>query len=225
MVVNPRMEELNCDVEREHLMAQYITFKRLYEKYSPIVKDILRMYSCEMCGKCCREERVLLREKDVNKLEKFSGDKFADYVERYFGKSVYLKLPCPYLEEREIKEIKEIKEENGKCKCRINHIKPNVCSNYPFIFLYGYFISLAFCPYGNKIIKDMFEFNKECGINVEEEMSDNKMSEIVKDIDNMYDKIGMKNDTSSKILNMPFDYLVAFHKWIKKKRRDKKGGK
>lgn len=220
MVVNSRMEQLNCDIEREKLMSQYVIFKKLYETYSPITKELSKIYSCERCGKCCREERVLLGSKEVGKFAKLSGDKFADYVEKDVGKGVYLKLPCPYLEEG-----------NGKCICRVNHAKPLVCQNYPFMFLYGYFVSLVYCPYGNKIINDMNEFNKEMGIVVGEETADNKISEmkrIENDINNFYDKIGVKTDTGSKILNMSFDYLVLFYKWIKKrnkynKRREKEG--
>lgn len=218
MVINPRMQELSFDTERENLFYKYNTFKKLYEKYSPVAKSVLGFYKCERCGKCCREERVLLGMQELNKLKKFSeknGENFEICVERDIGKGVYLKLPCPYLIENG-----NGKEKENECSCKINGIKPNVCINYPFIFLYGYFVSLAFCPCGDKIIKDMYEFNKECGVKVEEKISDNKMSQIVKDIDNMYDKIGMvNNNTSSKILNMPFGYLIEFHRWIKKRKK------
>lgn len=219
MVINPRMQELNYDEEYENLLYKYAAFTKLYEKYSPYARDILRLYKCERCGKCCREERVLLGVKEIEKLKKFSekvGENFEECVERDLGRGVYLKLPCPYLREN------RVDANNGKVECKINHVKPDVCSSYPFIFIYGYLVSLAFCPCGDKIIKDMCEFNKVCGVKVEEKISDNKMSQIVKDIDSMYNKIGMvNNDTSSKILNMPFEYLVGFHKWIKKRRKNK----
>lgn len=220
MVISHRNNSLEFDHDYETLKYLHSEFKKYVDKFLPLIRNILRLYSCERCGKCCRDEYVMVTLKEAKKLKKFSGDKFDDYIFKDLMTCKYLKIPCPYLRLQEGCDIGG--GEIEQWSCNINKgLKPFVCSIYPFIFIYGYYVSLALCPYGNKIKKDMEEFNNIYNIKIDEKNSDNKMSGLMQDLDNMYDSMGISYDRKipMQCLNLPLEYIREFDKWLKKKYR------
>ncbi len=226
MVVNSRMidqtgqryfnsfNSFNGDKHIEALKEDYIAFKKLSQKYDPLLKSLLKMYSCEKCGECCRTEKVSSGKRDLHRLMCYDIRMFQDAVDEIRGDDLFrLKLPCHYL------------DTNNQCKCY--DIKPQPCDLYPFIFLYGYFISISYCPYGTKIIDDLMEYCRIKGIGIQTvEESDNvTMKNVISRMDKFYSDsklINTEPESDRKILNVPYDILEDFYIWIKLKRKQKR---
>lgn len=209
MPVNSRIQQLDYNIEEESLKRDFLVVKKLSKKYEPLVKYILDMYTCERCGWCCKEEKVSSGMTDFETLTKFNKISLKDALDEIKGSIFTLKMPCHYL---------------SKDKCKCYRARPLPCRFYPFIFLYGYFISVSYCPYGKKIINDVIEFSKTKNIIIQnkEESCDEDTIKNINRIDNFHKEMGLTKNCKTKIMNIPYEVLDEFYIWLKKKRKSRK---
>lgn len=212
MPVNTRIESLSYNPSEETLRDDFFIVKKMTEKYKPLVEAILKLYSCERCGRCCREEKVTSGRSDFEQLSKFNKYLFMNALERTKGNLFTLKAPCHYLTRNDKSTI--------MCKCY--KVRPLPCRYYPFVFLYGYFISISYCQYGTKIINDITKFietvHPEIKIQSKEESCNKHMIDVIDRIDEFHKELGLTKK-GTKIMNVPFEVLELFYVWKIKTRR------
>lgn len=88
-------------------------------------------FTCERCGKCCRQLGLPYDPFALLEIAKYLGISLDELVERYYGMrsadghhlimDEKKRRPCPFLA-----------EENGIAHCTIYPVHPSGCRGYPF---------------------------------------------------------------------------------------------
>lgn len=156
-----------------------------------MINALLKRYSCENCGRCCRHERVTISKEDRQRNRRLISAIQDNII---LGHST-LKLPCPFISDK------------NQCTCYIT--RPSACRHYPIFRKYPGFISISECPYGTKIINDVLEFCKLNGIRTD----DAKTKEHIIKMDDAYREMGVGQKERFVALSVPIEVFNAFYKW------------
>jgi Fe-S-cluster containining protein len=98
----------------------------LFKKFQKeINKTILDFSDCSICGVCCKDEEVTLKEHDIIRILKNLELDKKSFLYQYTHynpetKERMMNIPCPFLKEN---------------RCTIYPIRPEICRNYPLFIL------------------------------------------------------------------------------------------
>ena len=97
----------------------------LKEFQEEINRIIINFSDCSICGLCCKDEELTIKEPDVNKISRNLQLDKKSFLEQYTNynpatKETIMNMPCPFLKEN---------------RCTIYPIRPEICRNYPIFIV------------------------------------------------------------------------------------------
>ena len=99
--------------------------KRLLKEFQEEINSIIDFCDCSICGYCCKDEILALREPDINRISRHLKLDKNLFLEQYTNynpstKEIVLNMPCPFLKEN---------------RCTIYSKRPDRCRNFPITVL------------------------------------------------------------------------------------------
>jgi len=123
-----RIKNLPSEEQKKEVEKILSDINKQILEYHNQVLEILKYEKCVQCGKCCRQAPVNLDMEEVAEIAKSLKIDLQEFVTKYgqkrTGGGIYLKSPCPFLENKK----------GGKTACRIYADRPGVCKIFPFSF-------------------------------------------------------------------------------------------
>ena len=97
----------------------------LKEFQEEINRTMIDFSDCSICGLCCKDEELIIKEPDINKISRNLQLDKKSFLEQYTHynqatKETIMNMPCPFLKED---------------RCTIYPIRPEICCNYPIFVL------------------------------------------------------------------------------------------
>ncbi len=89
-------------------------------------------FECLQCGRCCSgpaEGNIWITKPEIELIAKFLGMTIDKFAGRYL-KRVHFRTSI--VEHPETKDCIFLEEKNGRKTCRIYHVRPAQCRNWPF---------------------------------------------------------------------------------------------
>jgi len=177
-------------------------FAKVIERYSDVVnktfglKKIMKKYGrCQKCGWCCRNERLTIFLPDAKRL----GERLkSEHIQKNDEVSITLKLPCPYI--------------TDKNQCEVYSKRSGICKTYPFLLHYTGLLSIAYdCPLGKLICDDLIKFCQTNGVKI---LGEDGKTDQMKEVDKMVNekKLNSGEGYSSNIVNVPFEVYQVWRR-------------
>lgn len=176
------------------------------------LKKTVKMFECEYCGECCRDNQVFLFQEDFKRISEKHPDIY-DMLDKNKSE-YYIRNPCGFLDNMN--------------KCSIYDDRPNICEIYPFSISHAYAgIALYMCQMGEKISRkfDEFKIYNQKGKNPINFTSDgsnlNKQITKMVDIDNKTKEILEGKGKKGEIIEIRVSdprLIKPFYKYLKSHR-------